>query len=202
MRRIGSVSLILLGLACASHSAKPKKTPKPTGDAKSEPKKAAAAKPVAVDYLGPIAAQFEKGQELSASQVSALVGSIEGLSLECGAGCNPVFTAQKVQHRTSKYLAAQLRQDVTSADRSRTAVWLVTFDDKGKRLDARQIEGRESADGRQSGVRTTFGAADRFETRGWSTFDPAKKDPALSEATPERWRISEEGRIVEEVAGK
>ena len=79
---------------------------------------------------------------------------------------------------------------------------LAPFGLDGRRVDARLVEGRESADGRQSGVRSTFSAPDRFEVRSWSSFEPAAKDATLSEATPEKFRIAEDGRIVEEAAGK
>jgi len=200
MRRVGTCSLLLLSLATVSLAAKPKKAAKATSAPAS---KQAAAAPVAkVDHLAPIAAQFESGKDLSASQVAGLVGTVEGLSLDCGTGCLSSFAASKVQNRTSRYLAVQLRQDQTAADRKRSAVWLVTFGESGKRLDAKLIEGRESADGRHSGVRTTFVAPDRFEVRSWSSFEPVKQDPTLSEATPERFKISEDGHIVEEAAGK
>lgn len=200
MRRVGTCSLLLLSLATVSLAAKPKKAAKPAPAATS--KKSPPAPAAKVDHLAPIAAQFEAGKDLTASQVTALVGSIEGLAPDCGAGCTSSFTAAKVQNRTPRYLAAQLRQDKAAGEVVRSSVWLVTFGESGKRLDAKQIEGRESADGRHSGVRTTFSAPDRFEVRSWSSFEPVKQDPTLSEATPERFRISDDGRIVEEAAGK
>jgi len=199
MRRVGTCSLLLLSFAAVSSAAKPKKAAKPAPAATSKP---TAAPVVKVDHLAPIAAQFEAGKELSVSQVTALVGTIEGLSADCGAGCASSFTAAKVQNRTARYLAVQLRQDKAASEIVRSSTWLVTFGESGKRQDAKLIEGRESADGRHSGVRTTFLAPDRFEVRSWSSFEPVKQDPTLSEATPERFRISEDGRIVEEAAGK
>lgn len=197
MRRVGLVSSLLLTLTVLAPAAKPKKAAKPTAAPAAK-----SAAPVAVDHLGPIAALFSKEQVLGSGQIANLVSGIEGLSLECGAGCTPVFTALKVQNRTPRYLAVQLRQEIAAAGKARTSTWLLSFGTDGKRAGARQIEGRESADGQQSGVRSTFAAPDRFEVKSWSSFEPAAKEATLSEATPEKFRIAEDGRIVEEAAGK
>lgn len=199
MLRLGLVSSLVLSLVVLAPAAKPKKAGKPKPSASPAAKSAA---PVPVDHLGPIASLFSREQALAPAQVSALVSGVEGLSSECGSGCTPVFTALKVQNRTARYLAVQLRQEIAAVGKARTSTWLLSFGADGKRVGARQVEGRESAEGQQSGIRSTFTAPDRFEVRSWSSFEPAARDAALSEATPEKFRIAEDGHIVEEAAGK
>jgi len=150
---------------------------------------------VAVDHLGPIAARFSTSASVTVSQIKELVGVVEGLT-DCGS-CS--FVTEKVQNRTNRYLAVVLQQEFAPGERSRRASWLLVFDEKGVRREAKLIDAREALGDQLSGIKSSFLSKDRFEVRSWSTFDHNRKDPTLSEGTPEYLRIADDGRLVEDV---
>ncbi len=192
MRRVRVIITVSLAFA-ALGLARSKAGATKSGATKAAP--AAVRSAVAVDHLGPIAARFSAISNLPASQLRELVGTVEGLT-DCGT-CS--FVTEKVQNRTSRYLAVVLQQDLAQGDRSRRASWLLVFDEKGVRKEAKLIDARETQGDQLSGIKSSFLSKDRFEVRSWSTFDHNRKDPTLSEGTPEYLRIADDGRLLEDV---
>jgi hypothetical protein len=179
-----SLALAACGLAAKGKNVAPKASP------------SVATKPApAVDHLGPIASRFATSSALTASQLKELVGAVEGLT-DCGA-C--IFVTEKVQNRTNRYLAVVLQQDYSSGEKTRRASWLLVFDEKGIRKEVKLIDAREVNGEQLSGTKSAFLAKDRFELRSWSTYDHNRKDPTLSEGTPECLRIADDGKLVEDV---
>ena len=191
MRRVRVIITVFLAFAALGLA----KSKAVAGKAAKATTAAATKSAVAVDHLGPLAARFSAISSMSVPQLRELVGAVEGLT-DCGT-CS--FVTEKVQNRTSRYLAVVLQQEFAQGDRSRRASWLLVFDEKGVRKDAKLIDAREAQGDQLSGVKSSFLSKDRFEVRSWSTFDHTRKDPTLSEGTPEYLRIADDGRLLEDV---
>jgi hypothetical protein len=194
MRRFGSIALVLLA-ASGAFPAKGKKS--------SSASKAPVAAPV-VNPMDTLQTLFAKAQPLPKAKQAIVLNGLDSLKSDCGQGCTQTFATVKVQNRTPRYIAVQLHVEKTAKDRVGNSTWLLVFDPKGARVDARQLDGRESStDGRNNGVRSVFSTPDSFETRTWSSFETVTRaDPTLGEGTPETWRISEDGHVVEGAVGK